>query len=102
MEAQRVRVTLPHHLQKLARVAPEVEIEVAAPVSVATVLDALEASYPVLKGTIRDHVTHNRRPFLRFFAAGEDISLEPPGHALPDSIAAGREPLMVVGAIAGG
>lgn len=97
-----IRVTLPHHLQVLARVGREVEVEVIGPVSVASVLDAVEAAYPVLKGTIRDHGTLKRRPFLRFFAAGEDISLEPPEAALPSTIADGREPLMVVGAIAGG
>ncbi len=97
-----VRITLPHHLRNLAQVGQEVQLEVVAPVSVASILDALEAAYPVLKGTIRDHGTHKRRPFLRFFAAGEDISLEPPEIALPETIANGREPLMVVGAIAGG
>jgi len=97
-----IRVTLPHHLQVLARVDREVEVDAVAPVSVASVLDALEAAYPVLKGTIRDHGTLKRRPFLRFFAAGEDISLEPPEEALPSVIAEGKEPLMVVGAIAGG
>lgn len=97
-----VRVTLPHHLQNLAQVGREVELDVEGPVSVASVLTELEAAYPVLKGTIRDHGTLKRRPFLRFFAAGRDISLAPMDTPLPESIVDGREPLMVVGAIAGG
>lgn len=97
-----VRVTLPHHLQNLARVDREVQLDVEAPVSVASVLTALEAAYPVLRGTIRDHGTLKRRPFLRFFAAGRDISLAPMDNPLPETIVDGREPLMVVGAIAGG
>jgi len=97
-----VRVILPYHLQNLAQVGREVELQVASPVCVDSVIGALEVAYPVLKGTIRDHGTHKRRAFLRFFAAGEDISLEPTDLSLPDSIAAGSEPLMVVGAIAGG
>jgi len=97
-----VRVVLPHHLQNLAHVDREVELQVSGPVSVASVLEALELAYPVLKGTIRDHGTLKRRPFLRFFAAGEDISLDPADQSLPDSIASGHEPLLVVGAIAGG
>ena len=97
-----VRVVLPHHLRNLAQVGREVELAVSAPVSVASVLAALEGAYPVLKGTIRDHGTLKRRPFLRFFAAGEDISLEPTDNPLPQTIATGQEPLLVVGAIAGG
>ncbi|HWD38711.1 MAG TPA: MoaD/ThiS family protein [Fimbriimonas sp.] len=97
-----VRVILPHHLRNLARVGAEVSVDVAGTVSVSSVLGALEDAYPVLKGTIRDHGTHRRRAFLRFFACGEDISLEPAERELPESIAAGREPLLVVGAIAGG
>jgi len=77
-------------------------LQVSMPVSVASILDSLEAKYPVLKGTIREHETHKRRPFLRFFACGEDISLEPPDQHLPDGIGSGKEPLLVVGAIAGG
>ena len=97
-----VRVVLPHHLRNLAKVGSEVELSVNGPISVASVLDALESAHPVLKGTIRDHGTLKRRPFLRFFAAGEDISLEPPDLPLPETIARGNEPLLVVGAIAGG
>lgn len=97
-----IRVVLPHHLRNLARVGSEVELEVAAPVTVSSVLDAVEAKYPMLKGTIRDHVTKNRRPFLRFFVCQEDISLEPVDAVLPDAIAKGEQPFMVVGAIAGG
>jgi hypothetical protein len=97
-----VRVILPYHLRNLAQIGQEVELQVAAPVCVSSVLDALESAYPVLKGTIRDHGTHKRRPFLRFFACGEDISLDLPVTPLPASIADGREPLMVIGAIAGG
>ncbi len=97
-----VRVTLPFHLRNLAQTEQEVQLSVAPPVSVSTVLDALEAAYPVLKGTIREHETLKRRAFLRFFACGEDISTEDPGRSLPESIANGTEPLMVIGAIAGG
>lgn len=97
-----VRVALPAHLRNLAQVGGEVELEVAAPVSVATVLDALEARYPMLRGTIRDHVTLKRRPFLRFFACMEDLSNDPTDRPLPEAVAEGNEPLLVVGAIAGG
>lgn len=97
-----IRVVLPHHLRNLARVGPEVEIEVDGAVTTASILDAVEARYPMLKGTIRDHVTKNRRPFLRFFVCQEDISLEPVDVVLPDAIANGEQPFMVVGAIAGG
>lgn len=97
-----VRVVLPHHLRNLAKVDREVELDVPAPVCVSSILDALEAAYPVLKGTIRDHGTLKRRAFLRFFACGEDISLEPVHRVLSEDIASGRVAFMVVGAIAGG
>ena len=97
-----VRVVLPAHLRNLAQVGGAVELEVASPVSIATVLDALEARFPVLRGTIRDHVTRKRRPFLRFFACMEDLSNDPTDRPLPEAIATGAEPLLVVGAIAGG
>lgn len=97
-----VRVVLPAHLRNLAQVGGEVALEVTAPVNVATVLDALEERYPVLRGTIRDHVTRKRRPFLRFFACMEDLSNDPTDRPLPEAIATGAEPLLVVGAIAGG
>ena len=98
----KVRVTLPYHLRNLARIEGEVALEVAGPVSVRSVLDALEARYPALRGTIRDHGSLQRRAFIRFFACGEDLSLEPVEAALPAAVAEGREPLMVVGAMAGG
>jgi sulfur-carrier protein len=99
----RVRVALPYHLRNLARIeGSEVTLDVAAPVSVSTVLDALEARYPMLCGTIRDHVTNKRRPFLRFFACEEDLSLESPDLPLPESVANGKEPFLIIGAIAGG
>jgi len=97
-----IRVELPAHLRNLARVGAEVQIEVADPVTVRSVLDALEASYPVLRGTIRDHVTLQRRPFLRFFACEEDLSLEVPDTPLPRAVATGAEPFLVIGALAGG
>ena len=97
-----IRVVLPAHLRTLARVSGDVELKVAQPVTVRAVLDALEDRYPMLRGTIRDHVTLERRPFLRFFACGEDLSLEPPDTPLPDAVAAGQEPFFVIGAIAGG
>jgi hypothetical protein len=97
-----VRVQLPHHLRNLAAVGREVSVEVEAPVSVGSILDALESAYPVLKGTIREHGTLKRRLFLRFFAAGEDISLRPSDLSIPASVASGDEPFMIVGAIAGG
>ena len=97
-----VRVTLPYHLRTLARVGAEVQVEVAGSVTPGTVLDALESAYPMLRGTIREHVTLQRRPFLRFFACGEDLSLEAPDVALPEPVAAGKEPFMIIGAIAGG
>ncbi|HMF94380.1 MAG TPA: MoaD/ThiS family protein [Vicinamibacterales bacterium] len=97
-----VRVELPAHLRTLARVGGEVTVDVSGTVTLGAVLDALERTYPVLRGTIRDHVTHKRRPFVRFFACEEDLSHEPPDLTLPDAIAAGREPFLVVGALAGG
>jgi len=97
-----VRVLLPFHLRNLAGVGREIQLEVEMPVSVKTVLDALEQSHPVLRGTIREHDTQRRRAFLRFFASGEDISMNDPAIPLPKTIAEGSEPLMVVGAIAGG
>jgi hypothetical protein len=97
-----IRVTLPFHLRRLAQVDGEVLLDIEGPVTQRTVLDALEARYPVLRGTIRDHVTLERRPFLRFFACEQDLSHEPPDTPLPDAVANGTEPFMVVGAIAGG
>jgi hypothetical protein len=97
-----IRVVLPPHLRSLAQVRDEVALEVPGPVTRAAVLDALEARYPVLRGTIRDHVTERRRPFLRFFACERDLTHEPPDAPLPDAVASGAEPLLVVGAIAGG
>jgi len=97
-----IRVVLPVHLRTLARVEGEVKLDVAGPATVCSVLDALEARHPMLRGTIRDHVTLQRRAFVRFFACGEDLSLEPTEVPLPEDVAKGREPLMVVGAMAGG
>lgn len=97
-----VRVKLPYHLRNLAKVGDEVELAVAETVTITSVLDALEAEYPVLKGTIRDHVTQNRRAFVRFFACGEDLSLSPVDTPLPPAIVSGEEPFLIVGAIAGG
>src|SRR5688572_25028241 len=97
-----IRVILPFHLRTLARVTGEVQLEVDGPVTVRTVLDALEARYPMLRGTIRDHVTLQRRPFLRFFACERDLTHEPPGNELPEAVVSGAEPFMVIGAIAGG
>jgi len=97
-----IRVTLPYHLRTLARVDGEVTLEIDGEVTQRSILDALEARYPVLRGTIRDHVTGQRRPFLRFFACEQDLSLESPDAPLPEAVAKGAEPFMVVGAIAGG
>lgn len=97
-----IRVVLPFHLRNLAHVEGEVQVEVAPPITVAAVLDAIEEKYPVLRGTIRDHVTLKRRPFVRFFACKEDLSLEPPETKLPDEIVNGTEPFLIIGAIAGG
>ena len=97
-----IRVVLPHHLRTLAHVGSEVELEVVPPVTQKSVLDALEARYPMLRGAIRDHVTLQRRAFLRFFACEEDLTHEPPDAPLPEAVASGREPFLVIGAIAGG
>ena len=97
-----IHVELPHHLRTLARVGPEVDVQVDDPVTQRAVLDALEAAYPVLRGTIRDHVTGQRRPFLRFFACGQDLSHASPDAVLPDAVVQGAEPFSVVGAMAGG
>jgi hypothetical protein len=97
-----IRVVLPFHLRTLARVDGEVQLELEPPVTLGSMLDALEARYPVLRGTIRDHVTLRRRPFVRFFACEEDLSHDPPETKLPDAVATGAEPFLVVGAMAGG
>ena len=97
-----IRVVLPAHLRTLARVDGEVKLDVATPVTPRAVLDALEAEYPMLRGTIRDHVTRERRPFLRFFACEEDLSHESPDAPLPEAVVTGAEPFLVVGAMAGG
>ena len=97
-----IRVVLPAHLRTLAHLDGEAELQLEGPVTQRSVLDALEATYPMLRGTIRDHVTQRRRPFVRFFACEEDLSHEPLDAPLPDRIATGAEPFMVVGAIAGG
>jgi hypothetical protein len=97
-----IRVVLPQHLRTLARVDGEVELELEGPVTLGSLLDALEARYPVLRGPIRDHVTKRRRAFVRFFACAEDLSHEPPECLLPDAVTKGEEPFLVVGAIAGG
>src|SRR5207249_3313512 len=97
-----IRVVLPAHLRTLARINGEVNLEVVGPVTQRTILDALEARYPMLRGTIRDHVTQKRRAFLRFFACEQDLSNEAPDAPLPDAVATGAEPLLIVGAIAGG
>ena len=97
-----IRVQLPTHLRTLARVEGEVTLEVPPPVSVDAVLDALEARYPMLRGTVRDHVTRKRRAFVRFFACEEDLSHEPTDAPLPEAVASGAEPLVILGAIAGG
>jgi molybdopterin converting factor small subunit len=97
-----IRVVLPAHLRTLAKVKDEVQLDITGAVTQRSVLDALEANYPMLRGTIRDHVTQQRRPFLRFFACEEDLSHEMPDAALPEAVASGKEPLLIVGAIAGG
>ena len=97
-----IRVVLPFHLRTLAQVDDEVALDVKGLVTVRSVLDALEAKYPVLRGTIRDHDTGKRRPFIRFFACEEDLSHEPPDSPLPDAVVSGTEPFCVIGAIAGG
>jgi molybdopterin synthase sulfur carrier subunit len=97
-----IRIVLPQHLRTLARVDAEVALDVDGPATQRSVLGALESRYPMLSGTIRDHVTQKRRPFLRFFACGEDLSHEPPDAPLPDAVKEGKEPFRIVGAIAGG
>jgi sulfur-carrier protein len=97
-----IRIELPQHLRTLAQVGREVQLEVQAPVTLRSVLDALEATYPVLRGTIRDHVTQQRRAFLRFFACQEDFSHESPDTPLPEAVTSGKEPFLIIGAIAGG
>ncbi len=97
-----IRVTIPPHLRKLARVDGEVTLDVRGQVTQRSVLDALEAEYPMLSGTIRDHVTQQRRAFVRFFACGQDLSHDPPDALLPEAVATGVEPFRIVGAIAGG
>lgn len=97
-----IRVVLPYHLRNLAKVESEVQLSVTGEVTVQSILDAMELRYPMLAGTIRDHVTKQRRPFLRFYACGEDLSLASPATPLPDKVAEGEEPFMVIGAVAGG
>jgi hypothetical protein len=97
-----IQVMLPYHLRTLARVSGEVELEVDGQITQRSILDALEAQYPMLRGTIRDHDTGQRRPFLRFFVCGEDWTHEPPDAPLPEPVASGKEPFYVIGAIAGG
>jgi len=97
-----IRVELPQHLRTLAHVGHEVQVDVAGPVTQRSLLDALEARYPMLRGTIRDHGTQQRRAFLRFFACEEDLSHQSPDSPLPDAVASGKEPFLIIGAIAGG
>jgi len=97
-----IRVVLPHHLRTLARVGDEVQLDLNGSATIRSVLDALEQKYPMLQGTIRDHGTLRRRPMVRFFVCGEDLSLEAPDTPLPEAIVAGREPFFIMGAIAGG
>ncbi|NOS71283.1 MAG: MoaD/ThiS family protein [Verrucomicrobia bacterium] len=97
-----IRVVLPFHLKNLARVDGEVQLEVGSPATVAAVLDAIETKYPALRGTIRDHGTLKRRPFIRFFACKEDLSLDSPETVLPEEVVSGKEPFLVIGAMAGG
>ena len=97
-----IRVVLPAHLRTLARVNGEVQLDVEAPITMASVLDAIETRYPMLRGTIRDHVTHKRRPFIRFFACEQDLSHESPDAPLPEVVTSGAEPFLIVGAMAGG
>ena len=97
-----IRVVLPQHLRTLAHVGMEVQVNVAGKVTLRSILDAVETDFPMLKGTIRDHVTLERRPFLRYFACGEDLSLESPDTVVPEAVVSGSEPFLVIGAIAGG
>jgi sulfur-carrier protein len=101
-QVSKVRVVIPFHLRTLANLSSEIEMEIAPPVTIRTVVDAIEARYPMLVGTIRDHVTGERRPFLRFFACEEDLSHDPVDRELPQAVREGKEPLLIVGAIAGG
>jgi len=102
MSAAPIRIELPFHLRNLAQVSGEVCLEVSPPVTISSILDALESRYPVLRGTIRDHDTQQRRAFLRFFACQEDLSHQSPDAPLPDEVASGKEPFLIIGAIAGG
>lgn len=102
MTTNRIRVELPAHLRNLAQVQGEITLNVAQPITLRSVLDALETGYPMLAGTIRDHTTQQRRPFLRFFACEEDLSHQSPDTPLPEAVATAREPLLIIGAIAGG
>ena len=97
-----IRIVLPHHLRTLARVTDEVQVDLNGSVTVQAILDALETKYPMLRGTICDHESHKRRPMVRFFVCGEDVSHDPPDTPLPDAIAKGTEPFFIMGAIAGG
>ena len=97
-----IRVEIPYHLRMLAQISGEVQLEIAGPVTIGSGLDAIEARYPMLRGTIRDHVTGRRRDFIRYYACERDFSLEPPETPLPDAVASGAEPFLVIGAIAGG
>ena len=97
-----IRVVLPYHLRNLARVGDEVQLDIGSPATLGAMLDALEATYPALRGTIRDHGTLRRRPFVRYYACKEDLSQEPPETLLPEAIATGAEPFLIVGAMAGG
>ena len=97
-----IRVVLPFHLRNLAQVGKEVRLQVAGPVTQQAILDALEAAYPMLRGTVRDHVSKERRPFIRFFACGQDLSHESPDKPLPDAIIQGAEPFLIIGSMAGG
>ena len=101
-ETHRIRVQLPYHLRQLAKLEGEIQVEIEGPVTQGTVLDAIETRYPMLRGTIRDHATQQRRAFLRFFACEQDISHEGPGAPLPEAVVNGQEPLLIIGAIAGG
>ncbi len=102
MPINTIRVTLPFHLRTLAHVDKEVDVQFAGPATISSVLDALENGYPMLRGTIRDHVTHKRRDFIRFFACGQDLSLQPADTPLPEAVVTRAEPFRIVGAIAGG
>jgi molybdopterin synthase sulfur carrier subunit len=97
-----IRVAIPYHLRNLAGVSGDVELDVPAPVTIRSVLDALELRYPMLRGAVRDYATQQRRPFLRFFACQQDLSLEPPETELPEAVTTGKEPFLIIGAIAGG